>query len=38
MYESPVKFDYKRKLCKETEYANDYFTMNKVSPYSNKFK
>ncbi|CAD8077476.1 unnamed protein product [Paramecium primaurelia] len=35
---SPSKFTYPRKLCKETNYANDYFTMNKISPYSNKFK
>jgi len=25
-------------MCDETHYANDYYDMVKVSPYSNKFK
>ena len=32
------KFAFERKMCKETKYADVYFTAQKVSPYSNKFK
>lgn len=32
------RFIFPKKSCKETTYANDYYTMNKISPFSNKFK
>lgn len=32
------RFLFPKRSCKETEYANDYYTMNKISPFSNKFK
>lgn len=37
-YTPKSKFRFSRKNCGETMYANSYFSMLKISPFSNKFK
>ncbi|EAS00407.3 hypothetical protein TTHERM_00220800 (macronuclear) [Tetrahymena thermophila SB210] len=35
---SSNQFNYPKKTCNETNYANEYYNMLRVSPFSNKFK
>ncbi|EGR33082.1 hypothetical protein IMG5_062040 [Ichthyophthirius multifiliis] len=32
------QFNYPKKTCNETEYANEYYNMLRISPFSNKVK